>query len=294
MRVKLIHLGGFMKKMGIALGLLFAISGLIIMYESIDYSPVKSDFEQKKEKIISRKQNHRDAVFSDDELMKYPEALRNYFRVCGFIDKSKMTYSIAKYKNVDFILNTKQKPLKIDYERVNDGVTPNVLAFIDTKFYGIPFQGVDSYDGKDGSMKGVLGKSITLFDESGEDFYTGSLVTYLSECLLVPTAALQDFIAWKKIDNHVLEATLKYNGYEVKGNFYFNDKGELEKFTTNDRVAIDSSGKKTQAPWSAIFSNYVSENKMRHPKHLKAIWHYETGDSVYFDGEMTTLEYGYK
>lgn len=283
-----------MKKMRIAVGILITILGLVIIYESIGYSPVKNDFEQRKEKIISRKKNHEDEFFSEEELSKYPEALRNYFRVCGFIDKPKMTYSVAKYKNVDFILNAKQKPLKIDYERVNDGLSPNVLAFIDTKFYGIPFQGIDSYYDKDGSMKGVLGKHIKLFDESGKDFYTGSLVTYLSECLLVPTAALQDFIVWKEIDNKTLEATLKYNGYEVKGNFYFNEKGELEKFTTNDRVAIDSSGKKAQAPWSAIFANYVSENKMKHPKHLKAIWHYETGDSVYFDGNMTTLEYGYK
>ncbi|MGM0110263.1 DUF6544 family protein [Enterococcus sp. DIV0187] len=282
------------KKMRIFIGLLLVIIGVFVIYESISYSPVKNEFAQNKERLLENEKPRSPGKFSENELKKYPEALRKYFSVCGFIDKPKMSYSLAKYKDVDFVLNTKQKPLKTTYERVNAGFHPNVLAFIDTKFYGIPFQGIDSYFNEKGSMKGVLGKHLTLFDESGEEFYTGSLVTYLSESLLVPTAALQLFITWKEIDDRTLEGTLNYSGYEVKGMFYFNENGELDKFTTNDRVSIDSSGNRVKAPWSALFSDYTSENGMRHPRHLKAIWHYKAGDSVYFDGKMTSLEYGYK
>ena len=290
---KNIDFGGFMKRMGIAIGMLLILLGSIIIYESIDQSPVKNEFYKKKEVIFRDTTNHTLGSFSQEELTTYPSALRKYFEVCGFIGKPKMMTLVAKYSDVDFVLNSKQKPLKISYERINDGLQPNVLAFIDTKFFGIPFQGIDSYYDQKGSMKGVLGKKITLFDESGEDFYTGSLVTYLSECLLVPTAALQDFITWREIDDQTIEGTINYSEYEVKGVFYFKENGELEQFTTNDRVAIDSTGKKTKAPWSALFDNYVSENGMKHPKHLKAIWHYEEGESIYFDGEMDSLEYKY-
>ncbi|MBO0454646.1 DUF6544 family protein [Candidatus Enterococcus murrayae] len=282
-----------MKKMKIVIGVIFIILGLIVIYENINYSPVKNMFQQKRERILKDKNIKELETFSERELKDYPKALRKYFEVCGFIGKSKMTGSVAKYEDVKFILNAHQKPLKISYERINDGLQPNVLAFIDTNIYGIPFQGIDSYYKNEGSMKGVLGKAFTIFDESGKDFYIGSLVTYLSECLLVPTAALQDFITWREIDEQTLEAKIEYSGYEVEGIFYFNGIGEFERFTTNDRIAIDSSGMKTKAPWSAIVDDYVTENGMKHPKHLQAIWHYDDGDSIYFDGEMKSLTYHY-
>ncbi|WP_146622624.1 DUF6544 family protein [Enterococcus florum] len=279
--------------MGLTAGILLIVLGGIIAYESVGYSPVKRAFHQQKQQLVEASSLGRPEVFSKQEIARLPRSLRKYLEHCGFAEQPKMRYSIAKFESVDFVLNVGQKPLKIDYERVNDGNQPNALALIDTRLYGIPFQGIDAYVNNQGSMKGVLGKQFTLFDETREDFYISCLVTYLSECLIVPSVVFQDFITWEEVDSQTVKGTLKHSGYEVSGIFYFSARGELERFTTEDRIAIDPSGNKSKAPWTAKFSEYVEENGLLHPKRLQAIWHYPAGDSIYFDGEMVSLQYGY-
>lgn len=57
--------------------------------------------------------------------------------------------------------------------------------------YGIPFKGLDLYTAVNGTMKGVLAKLFTLFNQSGETMNKASLVTFLSECLIIPNVAIQ-------------------------------------------------------------------------------------------------------
>lgn len=117
------------------------------------------------------------------------------------------------------------------------------------------------------------------------------LVTYLAECLLVPNAALQDYIVWEPVDNLHAKATISSHGISASGVFTFNERGEMVAFDTNDRVAIGMDGNMEKAGWTAVLAEYEERGGIRVPTRLQAIWHFRTGDLLYFDGNAQ-IEHG--
>lgn len=91
-------------------------------------------------------------------------------------------------------------------------------------------------------MKGVIAKFFPLFNQSGEAIDNASLVTFLSECLIIPNVALQDYIVWEEIDDLHAKAAIYYYGISANGVFTFNEKGEMRSFTTDDRAAASTDG----------------------------------------------------
>jgi L-rhamnose mutarotase len=142
-----------------------------------------------------------------------------------------------------------------------------------------------------GSMKGVLAKLFTLFDQTGEAMDRASLVTCLSECLLIPNMALQDYIVWEEIDALHAKAAITHYGITAGGIFTFNENGEMLSFTTGDREAVAADGTSEKVKWTAVCSEYVETNGIKKPTVLKAIWHYDDGDLVYFDGKDVVIEF---
>ncbi|MNI87630.1 hypothetical protein D3C81_2292520 [compost metagenome] len=50
-------------------------------------------------------------------------------------------------------------------------------------------------------------------------------------------------------------------------------------------------GSKQQVRWSAYLDDYRLVGGIRQPHRLRAVWHYEEGDLVYFDSNNLKLEY---
>jgi len=263
---------------------------LIIVYFIIPFSPLKSDFEKAVYTEISTSGTSAE-VFTSEEIKALPIPVKNYFETCGYIGTPKMTYMKAVYKNVDFLLSADKPSSKIDYTQYNFVKKPVRIAFINTSMFGIPFQGLDSYIGGKGGMKGVIAKTFTLFNETGTEMDIACLVTVLSECLIVPNIALQDYIVWESMDDTHAKAIISYYGITASGIFAFSENGEMLSFTTNDRWVIESNGTKTQIPWSILVGDYEEKNGIRQPTSFKAVWHYESGDSIYFDSNNSIIEY---
>lgn len=162
--------------------------------------------------------------------------------------------------------------------------------------FGVPFEGYDYYrDGK-GGMRGVIAKLITLFDQTGSDMDKACLVTYLSEAPFAPAILLQKFVSLEEIDEYHVKATISFEGQTASGVFSFNERYEYVSFTTHERCVSNPDGSVEYVPWSALCEDYVtSESGIRYPSKFKAVWNYEEGDFIYFDGVISkiTLEAGH-
>ncbi|HEX3012470.1 MAG TPA: DUF6544 family protein [Syntrophomonadaceae bacterium] len=276
---------------------ILAVIALIILgiaiWFNLPYSPVKSEFAgltgaQMQEKYESNE------VFTAEDISDLPSPVQKYFRYCGFIGTPKMSNMTAYYKDVDFVLSPDKPKLKIDYIQFNSANKPVRVALIETSMNGIPFEGIDAYVNGTGSMKGVIAKTFTLFDPRGGEMNKAGLVTCLAESLLVPNLALQDFIVWKEIDQNHAMAAISYYGISASGIFTFDDNGAMTSFTTDDREYADTKGNLQKVKWSAICEDYKNVNGIMHPTTLKAVWHFNTGDLVYFDGRDTVIKYDVK
>lgn len=267
--------------------LLFIIIAFIIWF-SIPYSPLKSDFSKRRDNMLSAQQSSGQ-VFTMEDISALPSPLQNYFIKCGYIGKPKMQNIKMIHNDVDFILDSKK--LKIKCSQFNVGEKPERIALINAKLLGIPFEGLDSYQNGVGSMKGMFAKSIVVFNQTGKEMNQSSLVNCLAESLLVPSITLKDFMKWEAIDKNHVKGTITYYGLSASGIFTFDSNGFFTNFITDDRVYVDTNGNAKKIKWSAICGDYREVSGVMQPKILKGIWHMPECDLVYFNGHDTLIEY---
>lgn len=278
------------KKMITVIGVLFCFLGSIAVFFSIPYSKTHTEFISIRDSIV--KDTIKDLeVFTEEDVSYLPSPVKKYFYYCGYIGTPKMHTMKAVYKDVKFLFEKGKHPVIIDYIQYNIASEPARIAYIGSSKYGIPFEGLDSYTAGKGSMKGVLAKLFTLFNQAGDTMDKASLVTFLSECLIIPNAAIQDYITWEDIDALHAKATISYYGKTASGIFAFNQNGEMCFFTTNDREATATDGTSEKVKWSVVFSEYEETKGIKKPTGFQAIWHYDDGDLLYFDGKDVALEY---
>ncbi|MGV8084025.1 MAG: DUF6544 family protein [Coriobacteriia bacterium] len=254
---------------------------IIMIFFNIPYSPASTQFQKTVSEKLKTAENTAD-VFTKEDIANLPTPVQRYFRYCGYLGSPKMTYMRASLGDVDFVM-PEDRILRIDYQQFNLVTRPERYALISSSLYGIPFEGLDTLDNGKGGMRGTLAKIIPLFDQRGEAMDRACLVTWLAECLLVPDAALQDFVSWEPVDDTRAKGTVTWEGVSVSGVFTFAETGELLDFRTSDRTAIGMDGKETKADWSALFRHYHSVNGLLQPEVIQSVWHYEKGDCVYFN-----------
>lgn len=237
-------------------GIIGILSGIIavgIVFFNIPYSKTRMEFNKITNCLINETNNGSEAIIEND-IAALPTPVQKYFWYCGYIGTPKMSYMKAEYKDVDFLFGKDKSPIIISYTQYNFVNKPNRVAYIDSAMFGIPFEGLDTCISGKGSMKGILGKLVILFNQEGEVMDKACLVSFLSECLIIPNAALQKYITWEEIDRLHAKASISYNDIDVSGIFAFKDNGELYSFTTDDREAVSTDGSREKAKWSVVYS----------------------------------------
>jgi len=278
------------KTMFILLGTLMIVIGTLLVFFNISYSKTRTEFKSLVSEFASDGLS-KSELFTEADLSGMPSPVMRYFRYCGYIGTPVMNSVKISYRDVDFSFGKGKAPIKIDYTQYNFVMEPARAAYIDSSMYGIPFEGLDTFYKGKGAMKGLIAKCFTVFHYSGKAMNEASLVNCLSECLLIPNAALQDYVKWEEIDDLHAKAIMQYYGMTVRGIFEFNENGEMISFTTDDREATLPDGSSEKVPWSVICKNYREENGIRKPTVFQAIWHYDDGDFLYFNGSDVKMEF---
>ncbi len=270
--------------MYIAIWIMLGLVLMAVIFFRVSWSPTNARFAALTASLTATTQPSQE-IFSEADIADLPTPVQKYFRYCGYIGTPKSSYAKVVYKDVDFLTGRGKPVLKIDHTQYNFVDAPNRIAYIDSSVYGIPFEGLDSYINGVGSMRGVVAKLYPLFNQTGPAMDKSSLVTYLAECLMVSPVALQDYITWEGMDDCHARATIKSYGMSVSGIFTFNDRGEMTSFVTDDREATGMDGAAEKVRWSIVCGEYQEMDGLLRPTVFKAIWHYEDGDLVYFDGK---------
>ena len=266
------------------------IAGILIWF-IVPYSPTKAEFARLTRIYQMLETPNENEIFTSEDIAELPRPVKKYFQFCGYMGAPKMSSMNVHFNDVDFVLTPDRPKLKIKYIQYNFVDKPERIAYIDTSLYGIPFEGIDAYRNGEGSMKGVIAKTFTLFDQRGEAMDRASLVTCLAESLLYPNSALQDYIRWEEIDETHAKAIITYYGISASGIFTFNDDGAMTSFTTNDREYTDTKGDSQKVKWSAVCGDYKEADGIKCPSTLKAVWHFETGELVYFASRDIVVKY---
>ena len=268
------------KKKMILLLIFFALIVLVIFWFNIPYSPFKNQFKkdltkqtQLSESFLREASN---AVYAKEDFKSLPPLIQTYLEECGYIGSPRKSILQMEYKKVDFALGQNRPKLKIDYTQVDFANAPVRLAFIDSKMFGVPFQGYDYYVNGKGGMKGVLAKSF---------------LTYLAEIIFLPEALLQNFVSFNQLDSHRVEARIEYKGLKACGIYHFNDAHEMIYFSTDERGQTSSDGSIENIPWEAQCREYkLYSDGIKRPTIFRAVWKYPDQDFIYFDGKISSVD----
>ena len=273
--------------MFVVLGVIVTIIGLLMIWFNISYSPLKKQFRKDIDRLTAEnKLETNGEVFTEKDFEDLPMPIRKYIENCGYIGKPKMSYLTMQYKDVDFKTGKNGAKMKMDYTQYNFAKEPCRMALDDASMFGVPFQGYDYYENGKGGMKGVIGKLITIFNDTGDEMDRACLVTFLAESMFVPTVLLQDYVSFEQISDYEVRGSITYKGQTVGGVFKFNKDYEMESFVTTDR-------KDDKTPWTALCSDYeVADSGIKVPTTFKAVWNFTDGDFVYFDGKISSIAYG--
>lgn len=271
--------------------ILFLI-GLLLIWLWIPYSPLKKQYRKDIKLIKKSNIKNGERVLKKSDFMHLPTPIQKYIEYCGYIGTKQMSSLCMEYKNVDFMQGREGPSLKIDYTQYNFVSSPCRMAFIDSRMFGIPFEGYDTYQDGKGGMKGVIAKVITLFNQTGPEMDKACLVTFLAESLFIPSVLLENYISFEEIDAYHVRAAITYKEQTVSGIFSFNEKYEFTSFSTEDRAVVDKDGTIEMIPWTAACRDYRRfENGIKYPSGFSAIWKYPEGDFIYFDGLINRIQY---
>lgn len=267
----------------IVIGVILILLVVIIVYLMIPYSPVKKEYSSIVGEL-SEENKMPKSIINEEDLKDLPEVIQKYFIKNGYVGIESASIIKFDFKDVEFSMGVNKPNIKIDYKVYDFVKEPTRVALIDSKMFGIPFQGIDiCKDGK-AKMKGTLAKNITLFNTKFDIIDS----SYLSECMMHPSLALQENITYKQIDDYSVEATIRKNGRKTTGIFYFNENYEMTHFIDEKRLSLDTN---TYEKWSAVTSDYKVVNGVNRPTKFQAVWNFSEGDLVYFDSKNMKISY---
>ncbi|WP_394332883.1 DUF6544 family protein [Pontibacter flavimaris] len=72
------------------------------------------------------------------------------------------------------------------------------------------------------------------------------MVIHLAETPLRPAAFLHNQIVWQKAGASSVRASITDAGITVNGEFFFNDRGQVNEFRANDRFCCPRNSKEHQ------------------------------------------------
>ena len=269
------------------------LAGGIMLWFWIPFSPVKRRFRKDISALLEEsRRTAGNEIFTQEDFSHLPAAIRRYLEHCGYIGTPKMSFLKMCYHDVALWQTRNGQALRIDYLQYNFVKNPCRMALIDSRLFGIPFEGYDYYQNGRGGMKGVIAKAVTLFDQKGPKMDQACLATFLAESLFAPSILLQDYISFEETGDYEVRAVIRYGGQTAEGIFTFNEAYEMISFTTNDRSVTKKYGSMEYIPWSAVCGEYrLSENGIRQPSKFQAVWKYSDGDFVYFDGRISEISF---
>lgn len=246
-------------------------------------------------KELTKYSSYETDIITEKDIASLPEPVQKYFRHCGYLGKEKMINTEVKWEEAYIKMSPDKNWTRLDCYQFNSVPEPTRIIYMKSSILGIfPFEGRDKYQDGHGNMLIKLLNIIKVADAKGKEMDESALVTILSEALLIPTYALQDYIEWTTIDSNTAKAVIRYNISEVSGLFYFSDQGELIRFVTDDRYYSERGTEYKKIKWSVVAGKYIEKNGIRFPTDIKVIWHTEKGDFEYFKGTIADIKYNIK
>ncbi len=196
---------------------------------------MKGIFKHSVKEALEKQGFISEELLTESDLSHLPGAVRKYITLSGAVGKPRVSNFRAEFeggirsKSSDPYMNLKS----VQY---NFFGSPTRLFYIVAKKMGVPAIGVHLYREGVAIMKIKLLGLFTVVDAKGPQMNQGETVTVFNDmCFMAPASLIDKRISWNEIDEFTVEAKFKNGEIIIGATLYFNEKGELINFISNDR-----------------------------------------------------------
>jgi len=222
-------------------------------------------------------------LLTETDLLPLPEPVQRYLRYTGVINKPKV-------KNARVVFEGQMREKGKDFfpftcEQHNFFDEPTRLFFMKGKIKGFTVPGYHKYSHATAMMDIRLFGLFSVVKIAGKDMNQAETVTLFNDmCLMAPATLIDKRITWQAIDSTSAKATFTNHDISITAILYFNEKGQLVDFISNDRDV-------NHYPFSTPVSNIKNINGINIMTYGETIWHYPDGKFVYGKFNLKEFEY---
>ena len=265
---------------------------IVIAYAGNQATSYKNIFKTEVEKGLRR--YSMQANLREGDIKHLPLPVQKYIVYSGAIGKEK----IQNFRAI-FTGGIKPKPDTdfLDFKSVqyNFFDKPTRAFYIESKMYGLPFDGLHLYAGPTATMQIKIASLFQIVDAKGVEMNKGETVTMFNDmCLLAPATLIDKNIEWETIDSLTVKARFTNQGHTITAILFFNKKGELIRFSSDDRYESADGKVYNNYTWTTPVKNYRDFDGRILCSYGEAIWHKPEGDFCYGRFELIEIEYNLK
>lgn len=228
-------------------------------------------------------------ILTEKDIVNLPESVQKYIRYAGALGKPKIwNFRVemgGKLRNDD-----KSGWMEIKTVQYNFIESPVRMFYIKGSMFGIPVYGLHAYKSEEGIMLIKVMGLFPVVDVKGTEMNISDTVTIFNDmCVFAPASLIDKRIAWETVDQNTVKATFTNGSNKVTAMLYFNERGELVNFVSDDRYRIDKKAERLR--WSTPIYSYKNYNGLNLSAKASALWHYPDREFSYADFDIQNVEY---
>ncbi|MDF2547644.1 MAG: hypothetical protein K0R93_2542 [Anaerosolibacter sp.] len=269
----------------------FLILAAIIVFAVFKSQGLRRTYKAEVLKGLERTGKMEQQVVTEEDIKDLPGPVQKYLRYVGVVGKEKVNNLRITFDG-EFKTDTEKDWAKVDVEQYSFLDDPTRLYFMRLNMSGVPVIGLHHYENGEAMMLIKLAGLFTVADGRGPEMNQGETVTVFNDmCLLMPATLIDKRIQWEEIDPLTVKATFENKGNRISALLYFNEKGELTNFVSDDRYYSPTGTSYQQVRWSTPIKDYKEMNGVKIVTYGEAIWHFPEGEYCYAKFNVKEIEY---
>ncbi len=270
-----------------------AVIIVILVAFSLYYYSQHLHREYKEEvlKGLERTSKLKKELINEEDIANLPDPVQKYLKYVGVLGKEKVThYKVIIDGSMKSTRDRDWADVDVRQYSFMDEVTR--LFFLKMNMSGIPVIGLHAYADANAVMQIKVAGIFPVVDGKGEEMNQGETVTVFNDmCILAPATLIDKRIQWEPVDEYTAKATFNNEGISIQTVLYFNEKGQLINFESDDRFYSPTGETYENVRWSTPVSNYKNINGYNLATYGEAIWHFPEEKYCYARFNIKDIQY---
>jgi len=233
-------------------------------------------------------------LLTEADIQNLPAPVQKYIRYTGSVGKPKVkNFKIEFTGQIRKNEQSEWMPFTSEHYNFIDASTR--LFFMKATMKHLPVAGFHCFKNGVAFMDIRLLSLLKVQYQSGNEMNIAETVTFFNDmCCMAPATLIDKRIKWMEVDSNKVRAEFTNNNIAISAWLYFNDKGELINFMSDDRYATTENKKMKQLRWSTPLKDYKAIKGHHLAGYADAVYSYPERDLCYGNFLLTNVEYNCK